>query len=120
MLCCNGHRCRPRNSRIRTARNRHHPFIANKERAMSKIVALLCTCLFAAGGHAVAAEAPGGNKAQTTKMSQCSADAKDKGLKGDARKDFMSQCLRSSESPEAAKQCNADATEKGLTGEKRK
>jgi hypothetical protein len=86
---------------------------------MIRIVTPLFALLLAAGEHAIAAEAPGGSKAQTSRMSQCSADAKEKGLKGDARKDYMSQCLRSSESP-AAMKCNADAAEKGLTGEKRK
>ena len=88
---------------------------------MSKIAKSLFVLALVSGANAFAAEAlPGGNQAQTSRMSQCSADAKEKGLKGDARKDFMSQCLRSSESTAAGKQCNADATEKGLTGEKRK
>ena len=83
--------------------------------ATSVVVFMLAT-----GTCAYAAEAPGGNQAQTSRMSQCSADAKEKGLKGDARKDFMSQCLRASDSQAATKQCNADATQKGLTGDKRK
>jgi len=69
---------------------------------------------------ALAAESGGGNKAQTTRMSQCSAEAKEKGLKGDARKEHMSQCLRNPGSQAAAKECNASATEKGLKGERRK
>jgi len=88
---------------------------------MIKIVTSLFVLTLAGGSSAIAAEAvPGGDQAQTSRMSQCSADAKDEGLKGDARKDYMSQCLRSSESTAASKQCNADATEKGLSGEKRK
>jgi len=75
--------------------------------------------LFALAAGANATEAPGANKAQTNRMSQCSADAKEKGLKGDERKDYMSRCLRSSESPAATKQCNAEASSKGLTGDKR-
>ena len=86
---------------------------------MVKIVSTMFVLMLATGAQAIAAETPSGNKAQTSKMSQCSADAKDKGLKGDARKDYMSQCLRSSESPATTK-CNAQATEKGLSGEKRK
>ena len=62
----------------------------------------------------------GGNKAQTTRMSQCSAEAKEKGLKGDARKEHMSQCLRNPGAQTAAKECNSAATEKGLKGERRK
>lgn len=68
---------------------------------------------------ALAAESSG-NKAQTTRMSQCSSEAKEKGLKGDARKEHMSQCLRSPVSQAAAKECNASAAEKGLKGERRK
>lgn len=68
---------------------------------------------------ALAAES-GGAKAQTTRMSQCSAEAKEKGLKGDARKEHMSQCLRSPVSQAAAKECTASAAEKGLKGERRK
>ena len=86
---------------------------------MIKIVSTMFALMLATGAQVIAAEAPSGNKAQTSKMSQCSADAKDKGLKGDARKDYMSQCLRSSESP-ATMKCNAEATEKGLGGDKRK
>ena len=88
---------------------------------MIKTVTSLFVLALAGSANAIAAEAlPGGNQAQTSRMSQCSADAKEKGLKGDARKDYMSQCLRSSESTAASKQCNTDATEKGLTGERRK
>ena len=85
---------------------------------MLKIIASLFA-FFALATGANAAEAPAGNKAQTSRMSQCSADAKEKGLKGDERKDYMSQCLRSSESTPATKQCNAEAAAKGLTGDKR-
>ena len=87
---------------------------------MIRTVTSLFLLALTAGTSASAAEAPGSNQAQTNRMSQCSADAKEKGLKGDARKDYMSQCLRSSDSTPASKQCNAEATEKGLAGEKRK
>jgi hypothetical protein len=86
---------------------------------MSKIFTSLFVVLAACSNAAVAAEAGSGNKAQTTRMSQCSADAKDKGLKGDARKDFMSQCLRTSGSHANTKDCDAAADEKGLRGTKR-
>ena len=85
---------------------------------MIKIIpSLFLFFAFAVGANAT--EAPSGNKAQTNRMSQCSADAKEKGLKGDERKDYMSRCLRSSEMPTATKQCNAEASEKRLTGERR-
>ncbi len=68
----------------------------------------------------LAAESADGRKAQTSRMSECSAQAKEKGLKGDARKEHMSQCLRKPGAQAAAKECNASATEKGLKGERRK
>ena len=61
-----------------------------------------------------------GNKAQTNRMSQCSTQAKENGLKGDARKEFMSQCLRNPAAQTAAKECNSAAAEKGLKGAQRK
>jgi hypothetical protein len=71
----------------------------------------------AAAAPALAAE---GGKSQTSRMSQCSAEAKEKGLKGDARKEHMSQCLRNPGSQAAAKECNANAAEKGLKGQRKK
>lgn len=68
----------------------------------------------------LAAESADGGKPQTTRMSECSAQAKEKGLKGDARKEHMSQCLRKPGAQAAAKECNASATDKGLKGERRK
>lgn len=62
----------------------------------------------------------GSGKSQTSRMSQCSAEAKEKGLKGDARKEHMSQCLRTPGSQAAAKECNASAAEKGLKGQRKK
>jgi hypothetical protein len=62
----------------------------------------------------------GNGKSQTTRMSQCSTEAKEKGLKGDARKEHMSQCLRNPGSQAAAKECNTNAAEKGLKGQRKK
>jgi hypothetical protein len=45
------------------------------------------TALLLTTGYAAA------ENAQQTKMKACNADAKAKGLKGDARKTFMSSCL---------------------------
>jgi hypothetical protein len=70
-------------------------------------------------GTVLAAETADG-KPQTTRMSECSAQAKEKGLKGEARKEHMSQCLRKPGAQAAAKECNASATERGLKGERRK
>ena len=67
--------------------------------------------------------------AQQEKMKSCNADATAKGLAGDARKHFMSGCLKdgvtstgASLTPqqEKMKSCNADATTKGLKGDARK
>ena len=62
----------------------------------------------------------GSDKAQTTRMSECSTQAKEKGLKGEARKEHMSQCLRKPGAQAANKECTASATQKGLKGERRK
>jgi hypothetical protein len=83
---------------------------------------ILAAIFAAAALHTLPALAAdsGGKKSQTTRMSQCSTEAKEKGLKGDARKEHMSQCLRSSTSQIAKKECTTNATEKGLKGERRK
>ena len=84
-------------------------------------IAITAGLLWLLSGPAVLAADASGNKPQTTRMSQCSAEAKEKGLKGDARKEFMSQCLRKPGSETAAaKACNSAAREKGLKGERRK
>ena len=63
---------------------------------------------------------------QTDKMKSCNATAKEQTLKGDARRDFMSQCLSSKPDPdklakrEKVKSCTADAKEKSLKGDERK
>ncbi|MCC7079534.1 MAG: phosphate starvation-inducible protein PsiF [Burkholderiales bacterium] len=86
---------------------------------MKSFVIAACALLLATGHDAFAAEGPGA-KPQTTRMSQCSADAKDRGLKGDARKEYMSECLRNPAARTAAKECGSAAAEKGLTGKERK
>ena len=84
-------------------------------------IAIAAGLLWLLSGPGVLAADSGGAKPQTTRMSQCSADAKDKGLKGDARKEYMSQCLRKPGTETAAvKECNSAAAEKGLKGERRK
>jgi hypothetical protein len=87
---------------------------------MKTIQALAVLVLATLASAPVLAAEGGGNKPQTTRMSQCSAEAKDKGLKGDARKEHMSQCLRTPGSQAAAKACNSDAAEKGLKGQRKK
>ena len=68
---------------------------------------------------------------QQNKMTTCNADATAKGLKGDERKLFMSNCLKATPpateavpaltpQQEKMKTCNADATTKDLKGDERK
>lgn len=69
---------------------------------------------------------------QQDKMRSCSKDAKEKALKGDERKAFMSSCLSSGKgettktadaSDDAAarkKQCRSEASAKSLKGDERK
>lgn len=90
---------------------------------MKRFAAVLALCL----ALSPAAFAKG---AQQEKMKQCNADAKTKALKGDERKQFMSQCLSAggaapterklSPQQEKMKQCNADAKTKALKGKERK
>ena len=54
---------------------------------------------------------------QQEKMTVCNADATAKSLKGDERKMFMSNCLKTEP---AVPDCNADATGKLLKGDERK
>ena len=67
---------------------------------------------------------------QQERMKSCNADATSKGVKGDARKQFMSHCLKGEATAstdktltpqqEKMKDCNAQATSKGVKGEARK
>jgi hypothetical protein len=76
-------------------------------------------------------------KAQHQRMRDCNAEAKEKGLKGQDRKDFMKTCLSggkvtaqageaSASTPdrsaqkEKMKSCNAEAKTQGLKGDARK
>ena len=86
---------------------------------MSKFVYTAIVFALCAAQQAVAAEATG-NKGQASRMSQCSAEAKEKGLKGDARKEHMSVCLRNPAAQAGARECNETASEKGLKGDRRK
>jgi uncharacterized protein with FMN-binding domain len=70
---------------------------------MKKLIATAVSVLFAAAVYAQApAPAPAEPKAekpmkpQHAKMKACNAEAKDKALKGQERKDFMKTCLSKS------------------------
>ena len=67
--------------------------------------------------------------AQQEKMKSCNAQASKKGMKGDERQAFMSECLKADSkgaSPaqtaqqEKMKSCNAQASKKALKGDERK
>lgn len=81
------------------------------------VIALIATFVLAAPALATP---------QTDKMKSCNATAKEQTLKGDARRDFMSQCLSSKPEPdrlakrEKVKSCTVDAKEKSLKGDERK
>lgn len=64
---------------------------------------------------------------QQDKMTACNKDASAKELKGEARKTFMSQCLKKdgdtakpSNQQEKMTWCNKEAGDRGLKGEERK
>jgi len=59
---------------------------------------------------------------QQAKMSACSKEATDKSLKGDDRKQFMSQCLSSSKlsQQDRKKACSKEASDKSLKGDDHK
>lgn len=92
---------------------------------------LIALCLTLAAGSAIAKD----EKAitpQQEKMKSCNKEAGDKGLKGDARKAFMKDCLGHKPAVEAAdkksvtpqqqkmRDCNKQASEKSLKGKDRK
>jgi hypothetical protein len=63
------------------------------------VVVMIITAFMLAAMNVMAAEegkkaATPKQQAQQEKMKACSADAKAKGLKGDERKKFMSECLK--------------------------
>lgn len=60
--------------------------------------------------------------AQQEKMKTCNAEATGQSLKGDARKAFMSTCLKKSPptQQEKMKTCNADASGQSLKSDARK
>jgi hypothetical protein len=82
--------------------------------------AALLAALFAAASATAADGDRPAQKPQAQKMSACSTQAKDKGLRGDERKSFMSQCLRTKRSQTAMQECAAFAKDKGMRGDDRK
>ena len=102
---------------------------------MKKVFPLIALGAALAVGNAFAASHAGapmaaasGDKAMTkqqTKMGDCNAQAKEKNLKGDERKSFMSSCLKGASDAQKAQQakmksCNKEAGDKKLKGDERK
>mgnify|MGYP004705444825 FL=1 len=90
---------------------------------MKKMMIALTLCGLCIAGSASAAE----KTAQQQKMTDCNHEASSQSLKGDARKSFMSTCLKKDHKVEGLtaqqqkmKTCNADAKQKALKGEARK
>ncbi|GAA0481569.1 MULTISPECIES: PsiF family protein [Tatumella] len=92
---------------------------------MNKLISrlILCGCCVTASVTATAAE----KTAQQQKMTDCNHQASSQSLKGDARKGFMSTCLKKENNKaglttqqQKMKTCNADAKQKALKGDARK
>ena len=97
---------------------------------MKNLLIALCLAVgFASPAFAAEGKAP---TAQQSKMTTCNKEAGEKALKGDERKKFMSECLKT-KAPDAAKEaaepkekltpmatCNKAAGEKSLKGDERK
>ncbi len=83
----------------------------------SVLIGMVAGMLFSAGTWA--------DTAQQERMKSCNAEAGQKKLAGDARKDFMKSCLsgstaKNSSSQQRMKDCNAEASAKSLKGDARK
>lgn len=87
-----------------------------------QVLMITLTCIMASGYAGAVEKTP-----QQQKMTLCNQQASSQELKGDARKQFMSKCLRkdhevSGMTPQQMrmKTCNAQAGEKALKGDERK
>ena len=102
---------------------------------MSKLMmAALCSLMLAASPLALAQEKPKkqsteSQKEQQRRMADCNKQAASKKLEGEARKKFMSSCLKEGPAPMASKgtpqqekmkSCNKQAGDKKLKGDERK
>lgn len=86
---------------------------------MNKKLLILTLTLGLAANYTTAAE----KTAQQQKMTQCNQQASSQSLKGDARRSFMSGCLKKSSTikpltaqQQKMKNCNAQAKTKNLAG----
>ena len=95
------------------------------QRKISIVLALVMLAALALPAMAQETKQPSAaQQAQQQKMKDCNKQATDKGLKGDDRQKFMSQCLSAAGVPlsqqEKMKECNKQATAKNLKGDERK
>jgi len=95
------------------------------QRKISIVLALVMLAALALPAIAQDTKQPSAaQQAQQQKMKDCNKQATDKGLKGDDRQKFMSQCLSAAGVPlsqqEKMKACNKQATAKNLKGDERK
>jgi len=95
------------------------------QRKISIVLALVMLAALAIPAMAQDTKQPSpAQQAQQQKMKDCNKQATDKGLKGDDRQKFMSQCLSAAGVPlsqqEKMKECNKQATAKNLKGDERK
>ena len=95
------------------------------QRKISIVLALVMLAALALPAIAQDTKQPSAaQQAQQQKMKDCNKQATDKGLKGDDRQKFMSQCLSAAGVPlsqqEKMKECNKEATAKNLKGDERK
>jgi hypothetical protein len=86
---------------------------------------LLIAGLLAAGlaTPALSQEKSRKQTAQQERMKSCNAQVSKKGMKGDERQAFMSECLKGNQrtaQQERMKSCNAQASKKGMKGDERK
>lgn len=85
---------------------------------------LITTVAIVLAGFAFAAQAA--EEKSTSRLGQCSKEAAAKGLKGDARKQYLSECAKGAGVTAAAKKdgsrlgaCSKEAAAKGLKGDER-
>lgn len=81
------------------------------------LTAVMAAVLFSTGAWA--------DTAQQNRMKSCNAEAGEKSLAGDARKDFMKTCLAGATDKKMAQQqrmkdCNTEASAKTLKGDARR
>ena len=95
-----------------------------KKLALAVCLAFACTPSIAQDKKEAKKEPTAAQKAQQERMKSCNEQAGAKKMEGDARKKFMSACLKGEEkmTPQQArmKACNKQASDKKMAGDDRK